>query len=135
LHPCRADIQAEETYKLYTAPNKGKKNVIRANSTWAKAQKYKQLHRDIVLDGPIIMCPITVFTGVLDEHTCEPGLQDWKQFCTGPMQVVRMNGDHFFLEDAKNRDELIRSIGHTLVNHLSNHSNWITTDRSRGGKT
>lgn len=47
-------------------------------------------------------------------------------FSTGPCNVVRLAGNHFYLDDMKSREQLLRSVGHTLVHQLSEHSNWIT---------
>ncbi|KAK3267677.1 hypothetical protein CYMTET_23783 [Cymbomonas tetramitiformis] len=73
-----------------------------------------------------ITCPITTYIGTQDEHVSERGLQGWHALGHGACTIHRLPGDHFFLEDTKSREQLLRSISHVLVQRLSRHGNWIT---------
>jgi surfactin synthase thioesterase subunit len=133
----RADIQAEESYQWVPHLYDGRKSRPRAGSLGrgrgaereqggGTAEEREQRERDGPWDGPALLCPMTIYVGLQDEHTSEKGLQGWQQLSRGPCQLQRLPGDHFYLEDGKSREHLLKSIGHTLVGHLSRHSNWIT---------
>jgi hypothetical protein len=78
-----------------------------------------------------VRCPVTLYVGNRDEHTADAGLQGWAAFTRGPCALQRLPGDHFYLEEPRSREALLRSLGQTLVHHLTDHPAWITM---RGSK-
>ena len=45
---------------------------------------------------------------------------------TSGVDWQRLPGDHFYLEEPRSREALLRSLGQTLVHHLTRHPSWLT---------
>lgn len=105
-------------------------STIRADITAEETYAYQHASSGV---APL-SCRVTVCTGAADPHVSEDGLSRWRDVSTGSSGVHRFAGDHFFLEDAKPREQLLHLVASDLSRQLTRHPNWLEASfAGRGG--
>ena len=64
--------------------------------------------------GEPLRCPITVLGGTRDEEAPPGDLDLWREETTGDFNVHILEGDHFFINQPPQQNEIIRTIAATL---------------------
>lgn len=64
------------------------------------------------VEGPPLECPITVFGGTHDPLATRDELEGWSVHTTGPFSVQMVEGDHFFVNSA--RQQLLAEVHRSL---------------------
>lgn len=78
--------------------------LLRADFAITQTYKYRE-------ERPFTF-PLTVFGGQLDEEFSSLSLQAWRRHTTGPFEMHRLPGDHFFLNSS--RERLLQIIAQAL---------------------
>lgn len=75
------------------------------------------LRADLKLDGlyaytpgPGVPCPVIAFTGQDDEYVSRPEISGWSMHAGGEFELHVIPGDHFFMDQPKNRQVLLNLI-------------------------
>ena len=64
--------------------------------------------------GEPLRCPITVLGGTRDEEVPPGELDLWREETTGDFKVQMLEGDHFFINQPAQQNEIVRTIAETL---------------------
>ncbi|WP_212913963.1 thioesterase II family protein [Streptomyces sp. TS71-3] len=76
--------------------------VLRADFTWCERYEYRP--------GPPLARPLTAFAGRHDRVVGADRVRGWSARTTGPFELHVVDGDHFFVRDAK-QDVVSRIVG------------------------
>ena len=71
-------------------------------------------HSYTYVPGQPLRCPITVLGGTRDEEVPPEELDLWGEETTGDFKVQLLEGDHFFINQPSQQNEIIRTIAATL---------------------
>lgn len=90
---------------------------------------------DAEREPDVLSCPITAFAGKDDEEVKDSDLARWSEMTSSSCGVIRLPGDHFFLEDNRGREILTRTITTALGRDMTRHVAWLGTyiDRAAEG--
>jgi acyl transferase domain-containing protein/surfactin synthase thioesterase subunit len=72
-----------------------------------------------VKEEPIFDIPITAFHGMMDERVPEEEMRAWKSSTTSAFKIHLLSGNHFFLDEDQNQDELLAFIKEHIDLHMS----------------
>lgn len=103
----RADVTAEETYEWRPGGDWG--------GDWG----------GVPITRRQLSCPVSVFAGTHDEETSDLELTGWREVTSSTCTVHRLPGDHHYLDDARGREMLTKSIAATLGRHMTRHTSWL----------
>jgi medium-chain acyl-[acyl-carrier-protein] hydrolase len=81
--------------------------IVRADFTALESYRYAP-------DAPLD-CPMTVFGGTRDANVSREALAAWRKETTAPVQVTQFEGDHFYLQQA--RDSMCAMVQRSLRLH------------------
>lgn len=60
---------------------------------------YKAVETYVEQPGPPLQCPITAIIGDADPQVTDEEVRDWARHTTGPFELTRFPGGHFYLRD------------------------------------
>lgn len=107
----RADVTAEETYEWRPGGGGGGD----CGGDWG----------GVPITRRQLSCPVSVFAGTDDEETSDLELTGWRELTSSTCTVHRLPGDHHYLDDARGREMLTKSIAATLSRHMTRHTSWL----------